>query len=69
VTASWTQLDPNEYCGRVEQTEESGVRILKDFADILRTNRSRILVYYGYPISLGPMENTSDKIKILQNQA
>jgi len=50
------------------RAETSGIRILKDFANTLRTHRRGILAYYDHPISTGQLEGTNNKIKTLQRQ-
>ena len=47
----------------------AGIRMLDKFADTLKRHRHGILAYYDYPISTGPLEGTSNKIKTLQRQA
>lgn len=51
------------------RAQAAGIRILKDFANTLRTHRRGILAYYDHPISTGPLEGTNNKIKTLQRQA
>lgn len=53
----------------IDRAEVSGIRILKEFANTLRTHRKGILAYYDHPISTGPLEGTNNKIKTLQRQA
>lgn len=53
----------------IDRAEVSGIRILKDFANTLRTHRRGILAYHDHPISTGPLEGTNNKIKTLQRQA
>lgn len=53
----------------IAQAEESGIRILKDFAKTLRLHAWRILAWYDYPISTGPLEGTNNKIKTMKRQA
>jgi transposase len=53
----------------IDRAEVSGIRILKDFANTLRTHRRGISAYYDHPISTGPLEGTNNKIKTLQRQA
>jgi len=50
------------------QAMESGVRILQDFARLLLIHQHRILAWYDYPISTGPLEGTNNKIKTMQRQ-
>ena len=51
------------------RAEASGIRMLIDFAKTLRLHALRILAYYDYPISTGPMEGTNNKIKTMKRQA
>jgi len=53
----------------VAYAEASGIRMLIDFAKTLRTHVLRILAWYDYPISTGPLEGTNNKIKTLKRQA
>jgi transposase len=53
----------------IARAEASGIRILKDFANTLRTYRRGILAFYSFPISAGPLEGTNNKIKTLQRHA
>jgi transposase len=53
----------------IARAEISGIRILKDFANTLRTHRRGILAYYDHRISTGPLEGTNNKIKTMQRQA
>ena len=50
------------------QAMASGVRVLQDFARLLLTHQHRILAWYDYPISTGPLEGTNNKIKTMQRQ-
>ena len=49
--------------------ESTGIRMLQKFAKALRLHALRILNYYDYPISTGPLEGTSNKIKTMKRQA
>ena len=49
--------------------EASGIRVLIDFAKTLRTHVLRILAWYDYPLSTGPLEGTNNKIKTMKRQA
>jgi len=49
--------------------ESTGIRMLKDFAKTLRLHAWRILAWYDYPISTGPLEGTNNKIKTMKRQA
>jgi transposase len=53
----------------IARAEASGIRMLKDFANTLRTHCEGILAYYDHGISTGPLEGTNNKIKTLQRQA
>lgn len=53
----------------IARAETSGIKILKDMAETLRTHRQGILAYYDHGISTGPLEGTNNKIKTLQRQA
>jgi transposase len=53
----------------IARAEASGIRMLRLFANTLRTYRRGILAYYSFPISTGPLEGTNNKIKTLQRQA
>jgi transposase len=48
------------------QAMASGVRVLVSFAQLLLANQWRILSWYDYPISTGPLEGTNNKIRTLQ---
>ena len=43
--------------------------MLKKFAKTLSLHRIRILAYYDYAISTGPLEGTNNKIKTMKRQA
>ena len=49
--------------------ESTGIRMLQQFAKTLRLHALRILAYYDYPISTGPLEGTNNKIKTMKRQA
>lgn len=53
----------------VNKAWNSGIRMLKKFANTLAAHASGILNYYDHPISTGPLEGTNNKIKTLQRQA
>jgi transposase len=36
---------------------------------LVASHRNRILAYYDYPISTGPLEGTNTKIRVMQRQA
>jgi transposase len=50
------------------QALSSGVRILQEFARLLMSHQWRILSWYDYPISTGPLEGMNNKIKTMQRQ-
>ncbi len=47
----------------------SNIPMLKKFAKTLALHRIRILAYYDYGISTGPLEGTNNKIKTMKRQA
>jgi transposase len=49
--------------------EDSGIRMLKQFARTLALHRKGLLAWYDYPISTGPLEATNTKIQLLKRQA
>jgi transposase len=49
--------------------EASGIAMLISFARTLRQHALRLLAWYDYPISTGPLEGTNNKIKTLKRQA
>jgi transposase len=53
----------------IQRAEASGIRMLIKFAQTLAAHRRKILAYYDYPISTGPLEGTNTKIRVLQHQA
>lgn len=53
----------------ISRAEASGIKMLKDFANTLRTHRHGMIAYYDHRISTGPLEGTNNKIKTLQRQA
>jgi transposase len=53
----------------IARAKSSGIRILKDFANMLTVHSRGILAYYDFPISTGPLEGTNNKIKTLQKKA
>ena len=53
----------------IAQAECSGIRMLINFAKTLRIHAWRILAYYDYPISTGPLEGANNKIKTMKRQA
>jgi transposase len=50
-------------------SRNSGVSMLKNFANTLLNHWGRVVNYYNYPISTGPLEGTNNKIKTLQKMA
>ncbi len=49
--------------------ESTGIRMLQQFAKTLRFHATGILAWYDYPISIGPLEGTNNKIKTMKRQA
>jgi transposase len=49
--------------------EASGIAVLITFAQTLRLHALRLLAWYDYPISTGPLEGVNNKIKTLKRQA
>jgi len=47
----------------------SDIPMLKKFAKSLALHKIRILAYYDYGISTGPLEGTNNKIKTMKRQA
>ncbi len=47
----------------------SNIPMLKKFAKTLALHKIRILAYYDYAISTGPLEGTNNKIKTMKRQA
>lgn len=69
----WCQPDKataeNHFQDWISRAEASGIKMLRDFANTLRTHRRGIIAYYDHRISTGPLEGTNNKIKTLQRQA
>ena len=55
----------NSWCRRAD---ESGVKMLKKFANTLRLHRTGLLNWYRCAISTGPLEGTNTKIRVMQRQ-
>jgi transposase len=53
----------------VREADQSGIRMLQQFAKTLLTHREGILAWYDHPISTGPLEGTNNKIKTMKRQA
>jgi transposase len=53
----------------IQLAEDSGIRMLKQFARTLAIHRQGLLAWYDYPISTGPLEATNNKIQLLKRQA
>jgi len=53
----------------ISDAMNSGIRVLQTFATTLGGYRSGLLAWYDHPISTGPLEGTSNKIKTLKRQA
>ncbi|MBI1313432.1 hypothetical protein GC176_19250 [bacterium] len=56
----------DEWC---RQAKASGIRVLHTMVETLRTHRAGLLAWYDHPISIGPLEGTNNKIKLLQHRA
>jgi len=52
-----------------DQAMSTGIKVLMDFAKTLMAHRLRMLAWYDYPISTGPLEGINNKIKTMQRQA
>jgi transposase len=69
----WEQDDEDEaeafLLDWIARAEASGVRMLAQFAQTLRTHAWGLLAYYDYSISTGALEGTNNKIKTMQRQA
>jgi transposase len=53
----------------IGRAEGSGVRMLQQMARTLEGRRSGLLAHYDFPLSTGPLEGTSNKIKTMKRQA
>ena len=53
----------------IADAENSGIKLLMNFAKSLAKHRYGLLAWYDYPISTGPLEGTNNKIKTLTRQA
>ena len=53
----------------VMRAQRSGIAMLMKFSNLVAGHRNRILAYYDYPISTGPLEGTNTKIRVMQRQA
>ena len=53
----------------VALAEASGIAVLISFARTLRLHALRLLAWYDYPISTGPLEGVNNKIKTMKRQA
>lgn len=53
----------------LQLAEESGIRMLKQFARTLVFHQRGLLAWYDSPISTGPLEATNTKIQLLKRQA
>jgi len=51
------------------RAEQSGIKMLEQFAKTIRKHFISILAHYQYPISTGILEGTNNKIKTLSKQA
>ncbi len=69
----WRQ--PNKRTARafldtwIAKADNSGVALLRKFANTMTMYRTGLLAYYDYPISTGPLEGTNNKIKTMKRQA
>jgi len=54
---------------RITRAETCGIQVVKQFARTLAIHRYRILDWYDYRISTGPLEGTNNKIKTFKRQA
>lgn len=52
-----------------KQAQDSGLRILQQFAKTLLGHRSGLLNWYDHPITTGPLEAANNKLKLLQRRA
>jgi transposase len=52
-----------------DTAESSGVPMLAKFAETLKEHRDRVLSWYDYPISTGPLEGTNNKIQTMKRMA
>ncbi|WP_027362664.1 ISL3 family transposase [Desulfospira joergensenii] len=69
----WNQSDKNTG-GKVLENwinlaNVSDIQMLKKFAKTLGLHRNRILSFYDYAISTGPLEGTNNKIKTMKRKA
>lgn len=53
----------------VKQAQDSGIRVLQQFAKTILGHRSGLLNWYDHPISTGPLEAANNKLKLLQRRA
>ena len=53
----------------IKKAASSGIKMLTTMAKTLSAYRSGILAYYDFPISIGPLEGTNNKIKTMKRQA
>ena len=53
----------------LDMARSSGIRMLEKFANTLQEHQERILNYYDYRISTGPLEGTNTKIQVMKRQA
>jgi transposase len=53
----------------IKEADQSGIRMLQQFAKTLAQHREGILAWYDHPISTGPLEGTNNKIKTMKRQA
>ncbi len=53
----------------IDPANASNIPMLKKFAETLGIHKIRILSYYDYAISTGPLEGINNKIKTMKRQA
>ncbi len=53
----------------IMRAEQSGIKMLKRFAQTIRRHFRKILAHYDYPISTGILEGTNNKIKTLTKRS
>jgi transposase len=69
----WEQEDQEEaeafLLDWIRRAESTDIRMLHQFARMLRFHAHGLLAYYDYAISTGPLEGTNNKIKTMKRQA
>jgi transposase len=51
-----------------KQTQDSGLRVLQQFAKTPLGHRTGLLNWYDHPLSTGPLEAANNKLKLLQRR-